>query len=124
MTVTTTRRWRRWCRALALCALVLTAAPATIARGEERGQDVGDDPPSATDRVVKIGPQAVVIVDEHGNVRMWDDDPSQQARACKSAAACWGGALQIFAGFAIATYEDFTTNTESIGGGGGGGPVE
>ena len=108
----TTRRWRRWCRALALCALVLTAAPATIARGDEPADDGGEDPPGATDRVVKIGPQAVVIVDEHGSVRMWDDDPSQQARACKSALACWGGALQIFAGFAIATYEDFTTSTE------------
>ena len=81
----TTRRWRRWCRALALCALVLTAAPATIARGDEPADDGGEDPPGATDRVVKIGPQAVVIVDELGNVRMWDDDPSQQALACKSA---------------------------------------
>jgi hypothetical protein len=106
-----TRRWRRWWRALALCTLALTAAPATIARGDEPAVDGGQDPPGATDRVVKIGPQAVVIVDEHGNVRMWDDDPSQQARACKSAAACWGGALQIFAGFGIATYEDWTTST-------------
>jgi hypothetical protein len=111
-----TRRWRWWCRALALCALVLTAAPASIARGDEPVDGGGQDPPGATDRVVKIGPQAVVIVDEHGNVRMWDEDPSQQVLACKSAAACWGGALQIFAGFAIATYEDFTTGTEgSIG---------
>lgn len=110
----TTRRWRRWCRALVLCALVFTAAPATIARVDEPpADDGGQDPPGATERVVKIGPQAVVIVDEHGNVRMWDDDPSQQAVACKSAAACWGGALQIFAGFAIATYEDWTTSTDS-----------
>ena len=114
----TTRRWRRWCRALALFALLLTAGPATIARAEEQpADDGGEDPPTATDRVVKIGPQAVVIVDEHGGVRMWDDDPSQQAPACKSALACWGGTLQIFAGFAIATYEDFTTSTEGAGGG-------
>jgi hypothetical protein len=112
----TTRRWRWWCRVLALCALVFTAAPATIALGDEPGDAHGQGSPGPTDRVVKIGPQAVVIVDEFGNVRMWDDDPSQQALACKSAAACWGGALQIFAGFAIATYEDFTTGTEgSIG---------
>jgi len=107
----TMRRWRRWWRALALCALVLMAAPATIARADEPPDD-GEDPPGATDRVVKIGPQAVVIVDEFGGVRMWDDDPSQQAPACKNALACWGGALQIFAGFAIASYEDVTTNTE------------
>ena len=106
----TTRRG--WGRALALCALLFTAAPATIARGDEPGHDGGPDPPGATDRVVKIGPQAVVIVDELGNVRMWEDDPSQQAPACRSALACWGGALQVFAGFAIATYEDVTTNTE------------
>lgn len=109
----TTRRWPRWCRALALCALVLASAPATRARADEPAADGGEDPPGATDRVVKIGPQAVVIVDEFGGVRMWDDDPSQQAPACKNALACWGGALQIFAGFAIATYEDFTTSTDS-----------
>jgi len=108
----TTRRWRRWGRALALGALMFTAAAATTARGDEPPDDDGEDPPGATDRVVKIGPQAVVIVDEHGNVRMWEDDPSQQAPACRSKAACWAGALQIFAGFGIATYEDVTTNTE------------
>jgi len=107
-----TRRWR-WCRALALCALVLTSATATIARADEPRDDGGQDPPGATDRVVKIGPQAVVIVDEFGGVRMWDDDPSQEAPACRSALACWSGALQIFAGFAIATYEDVTTSTDS-----------
>jgi hypothetical protein len=124
------RRWRSSCRTLALGALALfgplslgtahaadallrTAPPATIALGdEEPGDDGGEDPPGATDRVVKIGPQAVVIVDEVGNVRMWEADPSQQAPACRSALACWGGALLIFAGFAIATYEDVTTNTE------------
>jgi hypothetical protein len=110
-----TRRGRRWCRALALCALLLTAAPATIALGDERSGDAGgQDPPRATDRVVKIGPQAVVIVDELGNVRMWEDDPSRQAPACRSSLACWGGALQIFTGFAIASYEDVTTNTEGM----------
>jgi hypothetical protein len=108
----TTRRWRQWCRALALCATLFTAAPATIARADEAVDDRGPDPPGATDRVVKIGPQAVVIVDELGDVRMWDDDPSQEAPACRSALACWGGALQIFTGFTIATYEDVTTNTE------------
>jgi len=96
---------------------VLTTAPATITRSDERADDSGEDAPGATDRVVKIGPQAVVIVDQFGNVRMWEDDPSLQARACKSALACWGGALQIFAGFAIATYEDFTTSTEGGVGG-------
>ena len=108
----TTRRWRRWWRALAVGTLLLTVSPATISRADEAFDDRGADPPGATDRVVKIGPQAVVIVDELGGVRMWEDDPSQQAPACRSALACWGGALQIFAGFAIATYEDVTTNTE------------
>ena len=113
----TTRRWRKWYRALALCALVLTAAPTLVARGDEPANGGAVDPPGATDRVVKIGPQAVVIVDEFGNVRMWEDDPSQQAPACRSAAACWGGALQIFAGLGIATYEDWTTSTEGAIGG-------
>jgi hypothetical protein len=105
------RRWRRWASVLALgAAVVLTAAPGPV-HGE------GDDqPPGPSDRVVKIGPQAVVIVDQYGDARMYDD-PSQQAPACSSTADCWGKALQLAAGFAILTYEDFTTSTESAGSG-------
>jgi len=101
------RQWRRWAQVLALTALGLTVLRPLAARA-----DGSPEPPGEHEHVRKIGPQAVVIVNDQGRVRMYDD-PSQQALACKSAAACWGGALQIFAGFAIATYEDWTTSTDS-----------
>ena len=93
-------------RMVALAACALLALPATFARA-----DGSDEPPAGNERVIKIGPQMVVIEDEHGNVRMYDD-PSQQAPACKSNADCWGKSLNIFAAFGILTYEDWTTNTE------------
>ena len=103
-------RWRTMCRALALGAALLSSAPAATALAE------GDPaPPDETDRVVKIGPQAVVIVDESGNARMYDD-PSQQALACKNRADCWGKALSIFGVFGLSTYEDVTRGVEGSGG--------
>jgi hypothetical protein len=95
--------------ALVVGAALLATTPAITARAE------GDpEPPGETERVVKIGPQAVVIIDESGNARMYDD-PSQQAPACTSTADCWGKALGILGGFGILTYEDFTTSTEGGG---------
>jgi hypothetical protein len=73
--------------------------------------DGSDQPPGAGERVVKIGPQAVVIVDDQGHARMYDD-PAQQARACKSTADCWGKALGVFGFFFGATYEDVTSGVE------------
>jgi hypothetical protein len=102
-------RWRSFCRALAFGAAALLSAPGATVRAD------GDpEPPGETDRVVKIGPQAVVIVDEYGNVRMYDD-PSQQAPACKNRADCWGKALSIFGVFGLSTYEDVTRGVEGSG---------
>jgi hypothetical protein len=100
------RRWRRGAGVLALAAAVLVTAVAVRVQA-----DGDDEPPAETDRVVKIGPQAVVIVDELGDARMYDD-PSQQAPDCRATADCWGMALQLFAGFAVLTYEDITTSTD------------
>jgi hypothetical protein len=102
-------RWRRFSRALVVGAALLASAPSITARTARADGD--PEPPDATDRVVKIGPQAVVIVDESGKARMYDD-PAEQAPACKSTLDCWGKALGILSGFAILTYEDWTTNTE------------
>ena len=59
------RQWRRWGRVVALAALLLAA----FWTGPVRA-DGFDEPPRSGDRVIKIGPQAVVIVNEHGDVRM------------------------------------------------------
>jgi len=105
-------RWlrSRWCAvAVALGALVLAALHPAAARA-----DGSDEPPAAGERVVKIGPQMVVIVNDQGDVRMYDD-PSQQALDCKSARDCLGKALGVFGVFFAATYEDMTTGVEGGG---------
>jgi hypothetical protein len=100
---------------LALCALVLAALGPMRARA-----DGTDEPPGKNERVVKIGPQAVVIVNEHGHARMYDDS-SQQAPACKSPAQCAGKALGMLSLFGVMVYEDLTEGVE--GGGRAAGPI-
>ena len=99
------RQWRRWARVLALVACALFALP----RGAARGNDAEEIPRGA--RVIKIGPQAVVIEDAKGHVRMYDD-PSQQARPCKSRLSCMGPALQVLSVFGVLVYEELTTAVE------------
>jgi hypothetical protein len=101
------REWRRLARVLALTALGLTATHPRAARA-----DGAPEPPGEHERVVKIGPQAVVIVDAHGHARMYDD-PSEDARACKSNRACWGKALGALSLFGVMVYEDLTDSVES-----------
>jgi len=76
--------------------------------------DGSDEPPGVNERVVKIGPQAVVIENEDGDVRMYSD-PSQQAPACKSRSSCWGKALNMLSLFGLMTYLDLTEGVESGG---------
>ena len=103
------REWRRWARMFALAALGLTAVRPLGARGD------GDpEPPRRDERVVKIGPQAVVIVNDKGAPRMYDD-PAERARACKSTAACWGKALGALGLFGVMTYEDLTQAIDVAG---------
>ena len=103
------RECRRWPRVLALWALVLTAVLPMRARA-----DGTDEPPREDERIVKIGPQAVVIVNEQGHARMYDD-PSQQAPACKSPAQCAGKALGMLSLFGVMVYEDLTEGVEGGG---------
>jgi hypothetical protein len=100
------RQGRRWGRALAAALLLVAALSSRAARA-----DGSAAPPAGDDRVIKIGPQAVVIVNQHGDVRMYDD-PAEQARACRSKGACWGGALGILSTFFVLTYEDLTEGVE------------
>jgi hypothetical protein len=90
---------------LALVACALFAVP----HGAARGNDAAEIPRGA--RVIKIGPQAVVIQDAKGHVRMYDD-PSQQARPCKSKLSCMGPALQVLSVFGVLVYEELTTAVE------------
>jgi hypothetical protein len=101
---------------LALWALVLTAVLPTRARA-----DGTDEPPGDHERIVKIGPQAVVIVNDQGHARMYDD-PSQQAPACKSPAQCAGKALGMLSLFGVMVYEDLTEGVDA--GGRAVGPVQ
>lgn len=103
------RRWRRWARVAALAALGLAASRPIGVRA-----DGSDQPPRENERVHKIGPQATVIVNDRGDVRMYDD-PGQQAPACKSRADCWGKALNALSVFGILTYEDLTEGVEGSG---------
>ncbi len=101
------RQWRRSALALALTVLGLTALRPLGARA-----DGAPEPPGKHEHVRKIGPQAVVIVDDQGKARMYDD-PAEQARACKSARACWGQALGALGFFGVMTYEDLTHAVDS-----------
>jgi hypothetical protein len=101
------RQWRRWALMLALIVLGLTALRPLGARA-----DGSPEPPGEHEHVRKIGPQAVVIVDDQGKARMYDD-PEEQARACKSLGACWGQALGALGMFGVMTYEDLTHAVDS-----------
>lgn len=99
------REWRRFARVLALTALSLTALRPFAARAD------GAFEPDEHERVVKLGPQAVVIVNDQGQARMYDD-PSEESRACKSKGACLGQALGALSLFGLMTYEDLTRNID------------
>jgi hypothetical protein len=100
--------WRRWARVLALGVWALAALPSTV-RGEDAAEQI---PPGA--RVVKIGPQAVVLEEANGHVSMYDD-PSQQAVPCKSLMSCMGPMLQAMGVFGAMVYEDLTSGVEGAG---------
>jgi hypothetical protein len=76
------RRWRRWCRALALGALGFLMLSPAAGRAEDSGGQPGQM------RVIKIA-EAVVIVDEAGNTIMYED-PTQQEANCDGLSDCWG----------------------------------
>jgi hypothetical protein len=89
------RRWQRWRGVLALAVVALWLAVPVAARA-----DGSAEPPSDTDRVITIGPKAVVIQNQRGELRMYDD-PEQQAPACGSPLACLG---QVLGAYGLAAY--------------------
>lgn len=92
-----------WARrlALAVVALFLLAAPIR-ARA-----DGSDEPPRDTDRVITIGPQAVVVRNQRGELRMYDD-PAQEVPGCGSPLACLGQVLGVYGVAAYMTLDNLT----------------
>jgi hypothetical protein len=100
-------RSRAWAGVIALALLGSVALRPAAARA-----DGSDQPPGPTEHVVKIGPQATVIVNQHGDARMYDD-PSQDAPVCKKNRNCMNSALGIFSFFILATYLELTDGVET-----------
>jgi hypothetical protein len=92
------RRWWWWWCGPALAAWLLGAAPAAIA-------GIDDDetqPPPVPDAawIVRIPPQANVVIDENGNIAAYDD-PANPALTCRSVLECWGVWTQSISGIAL-----------------------
>jgi hypothetical protein len=100
-------RSRAWAGVIALALLGSVALRPAAARA-----DGSERPPGPKERVVKIGPQATVIVDQHGDARMYDD-AAQDAPVCKSKKNCMSSALGIFSLFFLATYLELTDGVET-----------
>jgi hypothetical protein len=94
------RRWQRWVRGLAWAALgsVLMAPLAAHADGSAQ-------PPDSKDRVITIGPQAVVVQNQRGQLRMYDD-PAQRPPGCGSSLSCLGQVLGVYGVAAYLTLDN------------------
>ena len=105
------RQWQRWGRVLALAVVALLLLPPLEARA-----DGSNEPPGDTDRVITLGPQAVVIQNRRGELRMYDD-PAQRAPACGSSLACLGAVLGVYGVAAYLTLDNlvvFGINGERV----------
>lgn len=77
-------------RLLMLCALTMTAAlPSAAVRAEDELES----------RLIRIGPQVTLIESDDGKLRMYEDDPTQQAPKCEG--PCWMHWVELVAGVAI-----------------------
>jgi hypothetical protein len=90
------RFWSRWTWRLMLGAFLFGALPAAVAAAD----DVGDRPAELRLTVIKIGPQAVLIVDEAGIAMMYEDLTSVEP-TCEDREVCWGFEAEQSAGVVI-----------------------
>ena len=102
------RRCRSWARVVALVTAALVVAP--ISAHADDGDDGNQD-----DRVIRIGPQVTLVEGADGQLRMWDDDPSQDAPRCESAVGCWFNWVQLVAGVAVIAPRNITDGAELPG---------
>jgi hypothetical protein len=87
--------------ACAVLALLLLAAPIR-ARA-----DAPAEPPADTVRVITLGPQAVVVQNQRGQLRMYDD-PAQRVPGCGSSLSCLGQVLGVYGVAAYLTLDNLT----------------
>ena len=101
------RRCRSWARVLALVTAALVVAP--IGAHADDAADGNQD-----DRVIRIGPQVTLVESNDGKLRMWEDDPSQDAPKCETS-GCWMNWIQMVAGVAIIAPRNITDGAEVPG---------
>lgn len=67
--------------------------------------DGTDEPPGEADRVITLGPQAVVVQNPRGQLRMYDD-PAQRPPGCGSSLSCLGQVLDVYGVAAYLTLDN------------------
>jgi hypothetical protein len=81
-----------WRRVASLLALVFAVASTSAARAHDRTEP---PPPPGTYRLIRIGPEALVSEDSHGNIRMVDERTKRisKGQAIGSAFGALGGGV-------------------------------
>jgi hypothetical protein len=102
------RRWRIWARVLALATVTLMVDP--VGANADDGGDGNQD-----DRLIRIGPQVTLIESDDGKLRMYEDDPSQQAPECESPVGCWFNWVELVAGVAVIAPRNITNGANLPG---------
>jgi hypothetical protein len=102
------RRCRSWAHVLARVMAALVVAP-TGAHADDQTDDNRDD------GVIRIGPQVTLVESADGKLRMWDDDPAQEAPKCESPVGCWFNWVQLVAGVAVIAPRNITDGAELPG---------
>ncbi len=65
--------------------------------------------------MIRIGPQVTLVESDDGKLRMWDDDPSQEAPRCESRLGCWFNWVELVAGVAVIAPRNITDGAETAG---------
>jgi hypothetical protein len=102
------RQCRSWVRVVALVAAALVAAPIG-AHADDDGADGNQG-----DRLIRIGPQVTLVESDDGKLRMYDDDPSQDAPKCETG-GCWMNWVEMVAGVAILAPRNLSNGAELPG---------
>jgi hypothetical protein len=103
------RQCRSWVRVVALVAAALVAAPIG-AYADDDGADGNQ-----RNRLIRIGPQVTLVESDDGKLRMYDDDPSQDAPKCESPVGCWFNWVELVAGVAIIAPRNITDGADLPG---------
>jgi hypothetical protein len=90
-----------------VCAVACAAFGLWVTVPFQAWADGSDEPPGDTERVITIGPQAVVIQNERGQLRMYDD-PAQKVPTCGSSVRCLGQALGAYGLTAFLAFDNLT----------------